>query len=67
MEPCFLTAAAAAAQIRDKQLTCEALVRSCLERIAQRDGDVRAWSYLDPARAIARFHHRSTAEVASAT
>ena len=54
MEPCFLTAAAAAAQIRDRKLTCEALVRSCLARIAERDGDVRAWSYVDPAHAIAQ-------------
>jgi Asp-tRNA(Asn)/Glu-tRNA(Gln) amidotransferase A subunit family amidase len=54
MEPCFLTAAAAAAQIRDKTLTSETLVRSCLERIAQRDADVRAWAYVDPAYAIAQ-------------
>jgi Asp-tRNA(Asn)/Glu-tRNA(Gln) amidotransferase A subunit family amidase len=54
MEPCFLTAAAAAAQIRAKTLTAEALVRSCLERIERRDADVRAWSYVDPAHAIAQ-------------
>jgi Asp-tRNA(Asn)/Glu-tRNA(Gln) amidotransferase A subunit family amidase len=53
VEPCFLTAAQAAARIRDGTLTSEALVRSCLERIAQRDADVRAWTYLDPAQAIA--------------
>ena len=54
MEPCYLTAAAAAAQIREKTLTSEALVRSCLARIEERDADVRAWSYLDPAYAIAQ-------------
>ena len=54
MEPCFLTAAAAALRIRDKTLTSEALVRSCLERIAERDKDVRAWTYVDPAYAIAQ-------------
>src|SRR5687767_5716717 len=54
MEPCYLTAAAAAAQIREKTLTSEALVRSCLERIAARDADVRAWAYVDPAYAIAQ-------------
>jgi Asp-tRNA(Asn)/Glu-tRNA(Gln) amidotransferase A subunit family amidase len=54
MEPCFLTAAAAAQRIRDKTLTSEALVRSCLERIAQRDADVRAWTFIDPAYAIAQ-------------
>jgi Asp-tRNA(Asn)/Glu-tRNA(Gln) amidotransferase A subunit family amidase len=54
MEPCFLTAAEAADRIREKSLTSEALVRSCLERIAARDSEVRAWSYVDPALAIAR-------------
>lgn len=54
MEPCFLTAAAAAARIRDKTLTSETLVRSCLQRIAERDADVRAWTYVDPAYAIAQ-------------
>jgi Asp-tRNA(Asn)/Glu-tRNA(Gln) amidotransferase A subunit family amidase len=54
MEPCFLTAAAASNLIREGKLTSEALVRSCLERIAARDGDVRAWSYVDPAQAIAQ-------------
>lgn len=54
MEPCFLTAAQAAARMREKTLTSEALVRSCLERIAGRDADVRAWAYVDPAQAIAQ-------------
>ncbi|MCE9641667.1 MAG: amidase [Betaproteobacteria bacterium] len=54
MEPCYLTAAEAAARIRDKQLTSEALVRSCLDRIAERDADVRAWTHVDPAHAIAQ-------------
>ena len=53
-EPCFLTAAAAAARIRDKTLTSEALVRSCLERIAERDADVHAWAYIDPVHALAQ-------------
>src|SRR5437763_15604586 len=53
MEPCFLTASEAADRIREKSLTSEALVRSCLERIAERDGEIRAWSYVDPAHAIA--------------
>jgi Asp-tRNA(Asn)/Glu-tRNA(Gln) amidotransferase A subunit family amidase len=54
MEPCLLTAAQAAAAIHEKTLTSETLVRSCLERIAERDADVRAWIYLDPAYAIAQ-------------
>jgi len=54
MEPCFLTAAAAAARIREKTLTSETLVRSCLERIAERDAEVRAWVHVDPAHAVAQ-------------
>ena len=54
VDPCYLTAATAAAQIREQRLTCEALVRSCLERIEARDADIRAWSYLDPRQAIAQ-------------
>ncbi len=54
MEPCFLTAAEAAARIRAKSLTSEQLVRSCLERVQQRESDVRAFIYLDPAHAIAQ-------------
>lgn len=54
MEPCYLTAAAAAARIRERSLTCEALVRSCLARIEARDADIRAWSHIDPRQAIAQ-------------
>ncbi len=53
-EPCQLTAAAAAALIRAKQLSCEELLRSCLARIAARDAEVRAWLWLDPDHAIRR-------------
>ena len=53
MEPCFLTAAEAAQQIRDGKLTSETLVRSCIERIEEREPTVKAWLYLDKARAIA--------------
>jgi Asp-tRNA(Asn)/Glu-tRNA(Gln) amidotransferase A subunit family amidase len=47
-----MTAAAAAAAIRQEKLTSEQLVRSCLERIAQADRTVHAWAYLSPARAL---------------
>ncbi|HEV2673033.1 MAG TPA: amidase family protein [Aliidongia sp.] len=52
LEPCFLTAAEAAAKIKACTLTSEALVRSCLDRIAARDADVKAWLYLDPDYAV---------------
>lgn len=42
-----LSAAEAARKIADGEITSEALVQSCLDRIEQRDPDVRAWAYLD--------------------
>lgn len=53
-EPCHLTAAEAARLIRDGSLSCEALVRSCLERIAVRDPVIKAWLHVDPAHALAQ-------------
>ncbi len=52
MEPCQLTATQAATLIRQRKLSCEELVRSCLGRIAHRDATIRAWLYLDPDMAI---------------
>ncbi|HEV2008292.1 MAG TPA: amidase, partial [Burkholderiales bacterium] len=42
-----LAAVDAAHQIAAKKITSEALVRDCLERIDAREGEVRAWEYLD--------------------
>ena len=50
--PNGLGAAQAAARIRDGSLTAERLVRACLDRIAARDPDIRAWSWIDPADAL---------------
>ena len=53
-EPCFLSAAEAAAAIRAGTLTSEALVASCLRRIAVREDAVHAWAFLDPELALAQ-------------
>ena len=53
MEPCFLHAAAAATKIHEGTLTSEALVRSCIERIEERDPLIKAWLYIDKAKVIA--------------
>lgn len=53
-EPCELTAIEAAQRIARRQLTSEALVRSCLERIGAREAQVQAWSFLDAELALAQ-------------
>jgi Asp-tRNA(Asn)/Glu-tRNA(Gln) amidotransferase A subunit family amidase len=60
-EPCRLSAATLMRQISEGKLTAEAVVASCLERIALRDGVVRAWSHLagEAALAAARERDRS--------
>ena len=50
----LLTAARAAREIAAGKITSEALARDCLERIAQRDGQVQAWVHLDPEAALAQ-------------
>jgi len=52
MRPYELTAAAASDLIARKELSCEELTRSCLERISDRDPVVRAWTHVDPEQAI---------------
>jgi Asp-tRNA(Asn)/Glu-tRNA(Gln) amidotransferase A subunit family amidase len=47
-----LSAAAASARIKAGELTGEQYVRACLERIAERDPAVRAWTHVDPAHAL---------------
>jgi len=48
-----LSATDAASQIAQGRITSESLVRACLERIEQREEEVRAWVFLDPDRVIA--------------
>jgi Asp-tRNA(Asn)/Glu-tRNA(Gln) amidotransferase A subunit family amidase len=49
-----LSTVAAAALIGKGEITSEALVAACLARIKTREGDVKAWAYLDPDHAIAQ-------------
>lgn len=48
-----LSAAQAARRIAAGEATSEALAAACLERIAERDDEVRAWAFLDRERALA--------------
>ncbi len=56
--PARLTAREAAAMIADGRLTSEALVSACIERIADRDGDIRAFARFDPDRALDQARDR---------
>ncbi|TAK82592.1 MAG: amidase [Betaproteobacteria bacterium] len=49
-----LSAADAARQIAAGRITAEELVRACLDRIAAREGEIRAWAHCDPDAAIAQ-------------
>jgi Asp-tRNA(Asn)/Glu-tRNA(Gln) amidotransferase A subunit family amidase len=53
-----LGAVDAAAKIAAGKLTSEALVRACLERIEEREGDVKAWAFVDPDKALAQARAR---------
>jgi Asp-tRNA(Asn)/Glu-tRNA(Gln) amidotransferase A subunit family amidase len=48
-----LTATAAAAAIRNGDVSAEALARACLDRIGARDGEVKAFIHIDPDHVIA--------------
>jgi amidase len=49
-----LTATEIVAAIAAGSATCEAVARACLERIAAREPQVRAWAHLEPERVIAQ-------------
>lgn len=55
-----LSAVEAARSIARGDLTSEALVRACLARIAERDAQVKAWCWIEPARAIAEAREADT-------
>ena len=51
-QPNELTAIEALEQIQAGTLTSEALVASCLERIAEREDTVGAWQFFSPEQAL---------------
>jgi Asp-tRNA(Asn)/Glu-tRNA(Gln) amidotransferase A subunit family amidase len=53
-EPHRLSATSLARRLKAGELTVEAVVRSCLERIAEREPVVRAWSWLAEEAALAK-------------
>lgn len=53
-DPADLSASEAAHLIRDRKLTSEVLVQACIDRIDQREAEVCAWQYFDPAHALAQ-------------
>ena len=59
--PTTLTATAAAEAIRKDELSSEALVRACLQRIDARKDDVQAWAHLDAELALAQAREADAA------
>lgn len=57
-----LTATEIAAAVRAGDTSCEAVTRACLERIAEREPDVKAWRYLDADKAIAEAKLRDSGD-----
>lgn len=56
--PAALSAREAAAQIAAGRLSSQALVQACLERIAEREPVLRAWSHIDAEAALAEARQR---------
>ena len=54
MNPARLGANSAAAKIKAGELSSEALVQACLDRVSEREHQIRAWSWLDADAAVAQ-------------
>src|SRR5271155_5555817 len=61
VEPHRLSAASLVRLVEGGELTAEAIVRSCLERIAEREPVVRAWSHLARESALAKAREADNA------
>ena len=51
-DPATMTLTEVAEAIRSGLLTSERVVAACLDRVAQRDGEIGAWAWLDPVHAL---------------
>jgi len=58
VRPNELSASEAARRIARGEITSEALVRECLDRIESREKTVRAWAFIDPELALAQARER---------
>src|SRR3954470_11935112 len=61
MKPNELSATEAAKRLERGELTSEALVAACLERVTERDETVRAWAFIDRKLALAEAKERDHA------
>ena len=52
--PHQLSATEASRRMAAGELTSEALVRDCLERIESRESEILAWAFIDPESALAQ-------------
>ena len=64
VEAWSLTLTEMSARLRAGELSSEALVASCLERIAVREPELKAWAWLDPEQAIEQARARDAAPAA---
>lgn len=60
--PAAWSATATATAIRTGEIRSEDVVAACLERIAVRDGDVHAWTHVDPEQALAEALRRDATQ-----
>ena len=58
----ILSASEAATRLASGEITSEALVADCLERIAARDPEIGAWAHLDPEAALTQARERDGEE-----
>ena len=58
----MVTATEAVRLLSEREVSSEELVRDCLDRIGEREGELRAWTHVDPDKAIATARARDDEE-----